>query len=289
MSHSTASESWSRDQSVSRSTSKSATESNEDSELEKFPDHIDAPMFASNDKASDSPVGGLNIFTNGIKNVNGVNGLPSPGVNRWQPRKDNYMPGLSWGGQPAAISHGHSKQKSISEAIHTIRGRRGSVSQNAQEIAGALRAPISPKLIVCCGTPVGIRMCLADNLFFIDTVCDVVYIICPDQHLVEVDSQCLPEARYTDVGPILLGGLLLHHIVMAGLDLSQTPNVDTGFEVPNTISVPRCCRHNFTLGPISNRRPSPQLYSYLEDTRIVGTYRQGAFTTLHRPRLPIGL
>ena len=44
---------------------------------------------------------------------------------------------------------GHTRQKSLSDAIRTIRAREGSVSANAQEIAQALRAPVSVKLIVC--------------------------------------------------------------------------------------------------------------------------------------------
>ncbi|KAJ8125871.1 hypothetical protein O1611_g7766 [Lasiodiplodia mahajangana] len=51
---------------------------------------------------------------------------------------------------PAPSRGGHGRQKSISEAIRTIRDRRGSVGQNAHEIADALRAPVSAKLIVLC-------------------------------------------------------------------------------------------------------------------------------------------
>jgi len=42
----------------------------------------------------------------------------------------------------------HTKQKSLSEAIRTVRTRKGSVSQNAVEIAEALKPPISIKLVV---------------------------------------------------------------------------------------------------------------------------------------------
>lgn len=65
--------------------------------------------------------------------------LPS---DRWQPRKEHrhYMNG-------SATRHG--RQKSLSEAIRTIRTRKGSVSQNAHEIADALKAPVSPALVVC--------------------------------------------------------------------------------------------------------------------------------------------
>lgn len=44
----------------------------------------------------------------------------------------------------------HGQQKSLSEALRTIRGRRGSVSANAHELAHALKAPVSPRLIVFC-------------------------------------------------------------------------------------------------------------------------------------------
>ena len=42
----------------------------------------------------------------------------------------------------------HDRQKSISDAFRTIRTRKASVSDNAHEIAEALRAPVSVKIIV---------------------------------------------------------------------------------------------------------------------------------------------
>lgn len=60
---------------------------------------------------------------------------------RWQPRKDSTV---HWAN--GVTDHG--RQKSLSDAFKLIRTRRGSVSQNAQEIAEALKAPLSPKLIV---------------------------------------------------------------------------------------------------------------------------------------------
>lgn len=63
---------------------------------------------------------------------------------RWTPRKDP-----SWGnGSMRKGVTRHGRQKSLSEAIRTIRGRHGSMSQNAQELAEALKAPVSPRLIV---------------------------------------------------------------------------------------------------------------------------------------------
>ncbi|GME44753.1 hypothetical protein GTA08_BOTSDO07824 [Neofusicoccum parvum] len=77
---------------------------------------------------------------------NGEIGFP-PG-DRWYPRKDKAA---RWGNGNAGGVTRHGRQKSLSEAIRTIKGRRGSISANAHEIADALRAPISAKLIVLCG------------------------------------------------------------------------------------------------------------------------------------------
>ncbi|KAF2146113.1 uncharacterized protein K452DRAFT_283400 [Aplosporella prunicola CBS 121167] len=76
-----------------------------------------------------------------------VNGLP-PG-DRWYPRRDNSARWSNGGINTGATRHG--RQKSLSEAWRTIKTRRGSVSQNAHEIAGALKAPVSAKLILLCG------------------------------------------------------------------------------------------------------------------------------------------
>ncbi|KAH7058953.1 triose-phosphate transporter family-domain-containing protein [Macrophomina phaseolina] len=77
---------------------------------------------------------------------NGENGFP-PG-DRWYPRKEKTA---RWGNGSAVGGTRHGRQKSLSEAIRTIKGRRASISQNAHEIADALKAPISAKLIVLCG------------------------------------------------------------------------------------------------------------------------------------------
>ena len=60
---------------------------------------------------------------------------------KWAPRKD-------FRGNGAPV--GRTRQKSLSEAIRTINERRGSIGANAHEIAEALKAPISFKLVVWC-------------------------------------------------------------------------------------------------------------------------------------------
>jgi solute carrier family 35 protein E1 len=79
---------------------------------------------------------------NGAAQTNG-HALPSE---RWQPRRENKYGHLN-GSAPKAHA-GHGRQKSLGEALQTIRTRKASVSQNAHEIADALKAPVSGKLVV---------------------------------------------------------------------------------------------------------------------------------------------
>ncbi|KAF2097455.1 ER to Golgi transport protein-like protein [Rhizodiscina lignyota] len=82
-----------------------------------------------------------------------ADGYPGSGTGeRWTPRREPV-----WGNGTvhtgATVHTGgtrHGRQKSLSEAIRTIRGRHGSMSANAQELAEALKAPVSPKLIGLC-------------------------------------------------------------------------------------------------------------------------------------------
>ena len=65
----------------------------------------------------------------------------------WQARRENH---LSWGNGQINIAgpRGHGRQKSLSDAFRTIRSRKASVGENAHELAEALKAPVSIKIIV---------------------------------------------------------------------------------------------------------------------------------------------
>src|SRR3982074_3736365 len=103
--------------------------------MEKFPDHIE-----SFDNRSEYRV----------PSPNKPNGFLNGSQERWQARRDGGGAGSQWtNGRAAAGGRSHGRQKSLSDAFRTIRTRKGSVSANAQEIAEALKAPVSPKLIVC--------------------------------------------------------------------------------------------------------------------------------------------
>lgn len=57
-------------------------------------------------------------------------------------------PTRSSSGRATNRTAGHKHRRSVSEAINNFRHRQGSVTENAQELAEALRAPVSYKLIV---------------------------------------------------------------------------------------------------------------------------------------------
>lgn len=66
----------------------------------------------------------------------------------------SVVPEYKWpsrrGTQPFRSSRasGHRPRRSVSDALHKFRNRQGSVSENAHELAEALKAPVSYKLIV---------------------------------------------------------------------------------------------------------------------------------------------
>ncbi|PKY03979.1 TPT-domain-containing protein [Aspergillus campestris IBT 28561] len=68
--------------------------------------------------------------------------------NRWAPRKAGYASRDFANG--SLRNPKQRSRKSISEAISTIRTRNASVSANAQELAQALKAPVSYRLITLC-------------------------------------------------------------------------------------------------------------------------------------------
>ena len=79
------------------------------------------------------------------------NRLP-PGLHssqRWPLRKEGaYVNSwTAWANKNGRGSR-RARQKSLSEAIRTVRTRSASISENAHEIASSLKAPVSFKLVV---------------------------------------------------------------------------------------------------------------------------------------------
>lgn len=68
---------------------------------------------------------------------------------QWQPRRDQHLTWTNGSISVAGPRGSHGRRKSLIDALHTIRTRKGSVSQNAHDVAVALKAPLSIKLTVC--------------------------------------------------------------------------------------------------------------------------------------------
>ncbi|KAI9053941.1 hypothetical protein LZ554_002885 [Drepanopeziza brunnea f. sp. 'monogermtubi'] len=103
--------------------------------MEKFPDLFESPD-------SQSPYLSSPTVSNGYMDG-------SSSADRWQSLKDSGLRGSAWNGQ-ASIGGKHGRQQSLSDAFRTIRTRKGSISANVHEVADALKAPVSPKLITLC-------------------------------------------------------------------------------------------------------------------------------------------
>ena len=119
------------------------------SELSKFPDLEPAPESRGNSTIYEdqagwrSPGSELSESSITLTKSNGV----SLHSEKWAARKENHYRWTNGHANGSARKHG--RQKSLSDAIKTIQSRKGSVSANAQEIAEALKAPVSIKLVVC--------------------------------------------------------------------------------------------------------------------------------------------
>lgn len=109
---------------------------------ERFPD-LDASHSGGYLSEYDEDETGRNAFvrTSSTPRPNGV--LRSE---RWQTRKDDH---LAWGDSHLSIvGPRQHRLRSISDAFRNIRIRKASVSENANEIAEALKAPISLNILV---------------------------------------------------------------------------------------------------------------------------------------------
>ncbi|KKZ60833.1 hypothetical protein EMCG_04481 [[Emmonsia] crescens] len=114
------------------------TTTSQNSPLDKF------PLFDDETSASSSPA----TTDQNILNSNPPNNTPLSAQSlrysqpaRWPPRKQAALPPIGPKQRP---------RKSISEAIGGFRNRGTSVSVNAQELAEALKAPVSYRLIGLC-------------------------------------------------------------------------------------------------------------------------------------------
>jgi hypothetical protein len=235
--------------------------------MENFPDHTD--IFAV-------PAEGR------VRSPNMSNGAANghdQSQERWQPRKEGGLGGSQWqNGRASAGGRSHRRQKSLSDAIRTIRTRRASVSANAQEIAEALKAPVSPKLIVNNSAPSSYAY--AETC--IDSLPCLVYLFCPHEYVLEIHPKRVPEScdAYTYTIRFRLVTMSLH--VMAGQCISKSSECYSSFTTWYTVSYPRDHHDNPTAGGLSNRGSSSQLYSHLPNSGFPRTYDKGTFSIIYR-------
>lgn len=86
---------------------------------------------------SDQPNPGLPVLSESPAEV-------KPVEYKWPSRRGSQrLPSTRPGAQL-----GHRQRRSVSDALARFRNRQGSVTENAQELAEALKAPVSYKLIV---------------------------------------------------------------------------------------------------------------------------------------------
>ncbi|KAG6030076.1 hypothetical protein E4U41_000210 [Claviceps citrina] len=122
--------------------------------MEKFPDHIDATRLSTGTNRSPSPLrpaSGYGLpYGNHMTPADRRPAAPLAKYHQNGSAANGQVQGLSPWSASNGSARGHGRQKSLSDAFRTIRTRKGSVSQNAHEIADALRAPVSPKLVILC-------------------------------------------------------------------------------------------------------------------------------------------
>lgn len=149
---------------------------------------------------------------------------PNPSVKyapseTWEPRKTSFYSREHPNG--TLRNPKHRPRKSISEAITTIRTRNGSVSANAQELAEALRAPVSYRLVVCSTVR---TYYLRDRmkLIYLDPLRYLVLYISPHKHIFEIYSECSADANHVN-----------DHSIRIRLDMVSIASISV-FGVPTT-------------------------------------------------------
>lgn len=144
-----------------------------------------------------------------------VNQLP---VSNWPARRSSRT---GWEDRNGGGLQKHQPKRSVSEAFENLRQRRGSISANTQELAEALKAPISYKLIVSKSIVVAER---SPILICAGTLCGLVHDLSPHKHVLKVNLECASETCYLDNRPIRLCVAMVSHLRILGFGLPKVEN-----------------------------------------------------------------
>ena len=182
---------------------------------------------------------------------------------RWQPRKDHH---LVWdNGQINVTPPRHNRQRSLSDAFKTIRSRKASVGENAREVAEALKAPVSMKIVV--SRPFRFP-CISRLMAVPDPLPHLVPKLRLDQYFFEIYTQCFPQTNYAHYHTIRLRLWLVPLLCMASTHLSPPKNRHSSTEERHSISKPRCNIYDNPSGTLPDRRAYTFFHSYREDSSI---------------------
>ena len=249
---------------------------------EPFPAFEDSPYSSTDSLAIDEKEGSSSAR---IPSPNKRNG---PIYNEyWQPRKENHLAWSNGSMNVAGPRSGHGRQKSLSEALRTIRTRKGSVSANAHELAESLKAPLSIRLVV--STSGALRLIGAMLTAVLGSMPCLVLQLRLDQHVFEIHSQRISETNNPHNNTICLRLWVVHFLRLPGPYFPKSTAVCPSIEAWNTIPHTRCYSYDSAPRSLSDRRAYPLLHRHREDSRLSSPHHQRTLTTLHRPRLPLHL
>ena len=181
-----------------------------------------------------------------------------PSVNNWPVRKSSQT---SWENRNGGGLYKHRPRKSVTEAFDNLRQRRGSISANTHELAEALKAPISYKLIVRAilfefrkASTVNIRL-------------GALHCLVPDvsahQHILKVHIECVSETGHTDDRSICVCFAMVSCLCLLGFDFPQLKDSHSGAEERYQTSVEGGHRDCDAFSRLSASGSSPQLHRYV--------------------------
>lgn len=170
---------------------------------------------------------------------------------------------VAWGntnGHLVGPGSRHVPQKSLSDAIRTIRTRKGSVSANAQELAEALKAPVSFQLVVC-HVP-RIRLSSALLMATPDPLHHLVHEFRPHQHLLQIHPDRPSKSNHLDIYSICLCLILVFILLISRTPFSDYTNCDTSAKTWHPLPQPGRDRHDPSPCTFSTRWSYSLIHSH---------------------------
>jgi hypothetical protein len=174
----------------------------------------------------------------------------------WPPRKSSVT---GWENRNGGGLHKHRAKRSVSEVFDNLRQRRGSISANTQELAEALKAPVSYKLIVSL-SPAGHKAIDINDCQ--GALHYVVHDIGTHQHFLQINPKRLSETGHTDNCSICVRLIVVSNLCLPSLGLPQLKDSNSGAQEWYQISVQGGHLDCDAFGRLSASGPSSQFHGY---------------------------